>query len=108
MARHLCQPSRAREWWLGCSVLADEGSRPRFCFTYGDGVADVNIAKLIAFHKKQGTLAPVSAVHPPGRFGALNMEKQKIVSFEEKPDGDHSRVNGGLFCQLDVCIQIEK
>jgi glucose-1-phosphate cytidylyltransferase len=68
-----------------------------FCFTYGDGVADVNIAKLIDFHKQQRTLATVTAVQPPGRFGALNMEKQKIVGFEEKPDGDRSWINGGYF-----------
>lgn len=68
-----------------------------FCMTYGDGVADVDIGKLIAFHRKQGTLATVTAVQPPGRFGALNMEKQKIVGFEEKPQGDRSWINGGYF-----------
>jgi len=68
-----------------------------FCFTYGDGVADVDIGKLIAFHRKQGTLATVTAVQPPGRFGSLNMEKQKIVGFEEKPQGDQGWINGGFF-----------
>lgn len=71
--------------------------RETFCMTYGDGVADVDIGKLIAFHRRQGTLATVTAVQPPGRFGALNMDKQKIVSFEEKPQGDRSWINGGYF-----------
>jgi glucose-1-phosphate cytidylyltransferase len=68
-----------------------------FCFTYGDGVTDLNIGNLVAFHKKQGTLATVTAVQPPGRFGSLNVEKQRITSFEEKPQGDHSWINGGYF-----------
>ena len=68
-----------------------------FCFTYGDGLSDVDIAQLIAFHKERGTLATLTAVQPPGRFGALNMAQQTIVGFEEKPPGDHSWVNGGFF-----------
>lgn len=68
-----------------------------FCFTYGDGVSNVNITKLIQFHKQQRTLATVTAVQPPGRFGALNMTKNKITGFQEKPPGDNSWVNGGFF-----------
>jgi len=68
-----------------------------FCFTYGDGVSDVNVGKLIEFHKTQKTLATITAVQPPGRFGALNMKKQKIVDFEEKPAGDGGWINGGFF-----------
>jgi glucose-1-phosphate cytidylyltransferase len=68
-----------------------------FCMTYGDGVADVDIAKLIAFHKRQGKLATLTAVQPPGRFGTINMDNQEIVSFEEKPQGSHSWINGGYF-----------
>lgn len=68
-----------------------------FCFTYGDGVADVDIGKLIAFHKKQGTLATLTATQPPGRFGALNMSHNKITSFQEKPQGDGGWINGGFF-----------
>ena len=68
-----------------------------FCFTYGDGVSNVNIRELIAFHKERGTLATLTAVQPPGRFGALNMEQHKIVRFEEKPRGDSGWVNGGFF-----------
>lgn len=68
-----------------------------FCFTYGDGVSNVNISQLIEFHKKQNSLATVTAVQPPGRFGALNMTENKITGFEEKPQGDHSWINGGFF-----------
>jgi glucose-1-phosphate cytidylyltransferase len=68
-----------------------------FCFTYGDGVSNVDVRKLIAFHKERGTLATLTAVQPPGRFGALNMEQHKIVRFEEKPFGDSGWINGGFF-----------
>lgn len=68
-----------------------------FCFTYGDGLADINIKKLIEHHKKNGLLATVSAVAPPGRFGALKIEDNKVKSFIEKPAGDGNRINGGFF-----------
>jgi glucose-1-phosphate cytidylyltransferase len=68
-----------------------------FCFTYGDGLGNVDIGKLIAFHKAQGALATVTAVQPPGRFGALDMQKHKITGFKEKPQGDGGWVNGGFF-----------
>lgn len=70
-----------------------------FCFTYGDGVTDLNISELIAFHKKQGTLATMTAVQPPGRFGAFTMSESqsKITSFKEKPKGDGAWINGGYF-----------
>lgn len=68
-----------------------------FCFTYGDGVSNVNISKLLCFHKKQGTLATLTAVQPPGRYGALNMEEKRVVSFMEKPQGDGGWINGGYF-----------
>ena len=68
-----------------------------FCFTYGDGVSDVNISDLISFHKKNGRHATVTAVQPPGRFGALDMDGHAITSFEEKPQGDGVWVNGGYF-----------
>jgi glucose-1-phosphate cytidylyltransferase len=68
-----------------------------FCFTYGDGVGDVDIGALIAFHKHQGTLATLTAMQPPGRFGALNLDGHRIASFEEKPQGDGGRINGGFF-----------
>jgi len=68
-----------------------------FCFTYGDGVSDVNITELIEFHRSQHTLASVTAIQPAGRFGALDLSGNKIAAFEEKPQGDGSWVNGGYF-----------
>ena len=68
-----------------------------FCFTYGDGVSDVDISKLISFHKQQNTLATITATQPPGRFGALDMDQNKITSFKEKPVGDGGWINGGYF-----------
>jgi glucose-1-phosphate cytidylyltransferase len=68
-----------------------------FSMTYGDGVSNVDIGKLIAFHRERGTLATLSAVQPPGRFGALAMQDQRISSFQEKPQGDGAWINGGFF-----------
>ncbi len=68
-----------------------------FCFTYGDGVADVNIHKLIEFHKSKKRKATLTAVNPPGRFGSLEFERGKVLSFKEKPKGDGSLINGGFF-----------
>jgi len=70
-----------------------------FCFTYGDGVSNVNVKKLIEFHQAQGTLATLTAVQPPGRFGAICLEEgqTKIHHFHEKPKGDGAWVNGGYF-----------
>jgi glucose-1-phosphate cytidylyltransferase len=72
------------------------GNEP-FCFTYGDGVTNMNIAESIAFHEREGTLATVTAVLPPGRFGVITMKKTRITRFSEKPPGDGSRINGGFF-----------
>ncbi|RMF78486.1 MAG: glucose-1-phosphate cytidylyltransferase, partial [Nitrospirae bacterium] len=70
-----------------------------FCFTYGDGLADVDIRALIAFHRERHALATVTAVQPPGRFGALDLDEagERIHAFEEKPKGDGSWINGGFF-----------
>nr|WP_275984076.1 glucose-1-phosphate cytidylyltransferase [Paenibacillus hamazuiensis] len=68
-----------------------------FCFTYGDGLSNVNIQTLIEFHKKQATYATLTAVQPPGRFGALDFNENKITSFQEKPRGDGAWINGGYF-----------
>lgn len=68
-----------------------------FCFTYGDGVGDVDIGRLIAFHREQRTAATVTAVQPPGRFGAINLAQSKITSFQEKPQGDGGWISGGFF-----------
>jgi glucose-1-phosphate cytidylyltransferase len=68
-----------------------------FCFTYGDGVSDINISRLIAFHRQQGALATLTATQPPGRFGALNLHGDRILTFQEKPQGDGGWINGGFF-----------
>ncbi|WP_339916183.1 glucose-1-phosphate cytidylyltransferase [Yeosuana marina] len=68
-----------------------------FCFTYGDGVADINIQNLIDFHYSHGKEATLTATYPPGRFGALNIEGNQILKFEEKPKGDGALINGGYF-----------
>lgn len=68
-----------------------------FCFTYGDGVGDVNISELIKFHKRHGKHATLTASLPPGRFGALKIEKEKVLSFKEKPKGDGALINAGFF-----------
>jgi glucose-1-phosphate cytidylyltransferase len=68
-----------------------------FCFTYGDGVSDIDMRKLIDFHRKEGVLATVTAVQPPGRFGALAVEDERVRGFAEKPHGDGGWINGGFF-----------
>jgi glucose-1-phosphate cytidylyltransferase len=76
------------------NYVADEP----FCFTYGDGVADVDISSLVAHHASHGRLATVTAVQPPGRFGALQFgDKSSVSGFQEKPQGDGSWINGGFF-----------
>jgi glucose-1-phosphate cytidylyltransferase len=69
----------------------------RFCFTYGDGVANVDIGALIAHHSREGRQATLTAVQPPGRYGALHLEGNAVRQFQEKPDGDHAWINGGFF-----------
>lgn len=79
-----------------------------FCFTYGDGVSDINIKQLIAFHQQSGSQATLTAVQPPGRFGALNFDGSKVTSFQEKPVGDGGWINGGFFvCSPSVFDHIE-
>jgi glucose-1-phosphate cytidylyltransferase len=74
-----------------------------FCLTYGDGVADIDVGALIAFHKRQGRRATMTAVRPPGRFGAAQLDGDRVASFTEKPAGDGSYINGGFFvCAPDV------
>jgi len=68
-----------------------------FCLTYGDGVSDVDVSASIEFHKAHGKLATVTAVFPPGRFGALEIENKVVKSFMEKPKGDGAMINGGFF-----------
>lgn len=78
------------------------GSEP-FCFTYGDGLSDVDIGELIRFHRAHGRLATVTAIQPPGRYGALDMDGDAVASFKEKPAGDGAWINGGYFV-LDPAV----
>jgi len=68
-----------------------------FCFTYGDGLSDVNISELIDFHRDKKKIATVTAIQPPGRFGNLNLEVDSVKSFKEKPMADGNWINGGFF-----------
>ncbi|MAD95444.1 MULTISPECIES: glucose-1-phosphate cytidylyltransferase [unclassified Limnobacter] len=68
-----------------------------FCFTYGDGVGDIDIGASIAFHKQHGKAATLTATYPPGRFGALDIREGKVLNFKEKPKGDGAMINGGFF-----------
>jgi len=68
-----------------------------FCFTYGDGLADLDIGELVAFHEQHCKSATVTAIQPPGRYGALNMDGNRVTSFQEKPAGDGAWINGGFF-----------
>jgi glucose-1-phosphate cytidylyltransferase len=78
-----------------------------FCFTYGDGVSDVNITQLIEFHRAHGLQATLTATYPPGRFGALDIRAdQRVTSFMEKPKGDGSMINGGFFVLSPKVIEL--
>jgi glucose-1-phosphate cytidylyltransferase len=76
-----------------------------FCFTYGDGVSNVDISRSIAFHKQHGKLATVTAVQPPGRYGALQMTGAVVDGFTEKPRGDGGLINGGFFVLSPRCLE---
>lgn len=77
-----------------------------FCFTYGDGVSDVDISRSIVFHKQHGKLATVTAVQPPGRYGALQMTGVSVKGFTEKPRGDGGLINGGFFVLSPRCLDL--
>ena len=79
-----------------------------FCLTYGDGVSNINITELINFHKQQQTLATLTAVYPPARFGALDISNGKVNSFKEKLQGDGNRINGGFFVLSPKVIDLIK
>jgi glucose-1-phosphate cytidylyltransferase len=80
-----------------------------FCFTYGDGVSDVNIDQLLAFHRASGCLATLTATYPPGRFGALDIhDDHRVHSFKEKPKGDGGMINGGFFVLSPRVIDLIK
>lgn len=78
-------------------ILPYLGNDEEFCVTYGDGLADVDITATIAHHRKEGRLATVTAVQPPGRFGALMLDGARVTGFQEKPSGDGGWINGGFF-----------
>jgi glucose-1-phosphate cytidylyltransferase len=77
-----------------------------FCFTYGDGVSNLDIAATIAFHHQHGRLATVTAVQPPGRYGALQMDGEVVTGFVEKPRGDGGLINGGFFVLSPRCLDL--
>ena len=77
-----------------------------FCFTYGDGVSNVDIRASIKFHRQHGKLATVTAVHPPGRFGALERSGDQVTGFVEKPRGDGDLINGGFFIMSPKCLEL--
>jgi glucose-1-phosphate cytidylyltransferase len=84
------------------SYLGDE----TFCFTYGDGVGDVDIAESIRFHRQQGLTATLTGVQPPGRYGALEIHGNKVSRFQEKPEGDGGFINGGFFVMEPSAIDL--
>jgi glucose-1-phosphate cytidylyltransferase len=75
-----------------------------FCFTYGDGLSDIDISAQIEFHRSHGKLATVTAVQPPGRYGALQLDEEAVTGFTEKPKGDGGWINGGFFVLSPKCI----
>jgi glucose-1-phosphate cytidylyltransferase len=75
-----------------------------FCFTYGDGVADINITAEIAYHKEHGKMATIAAVQPPGRYGAISLNGNSVAGFTEKPRGDGGLINGGFFVLSPKCL----
>jgi glucose-1-phosphate cytidylyltransferase len=77
-----------------------------FCFTYGDGVADIDIGALVAFHNSHGRRATLTAVAPPGRFGAMEFDGDRVTHFREKPDGDGVRINGGFFVAMPSVLDL--
>jgi glucose-1-phosphate cytidylyltransferase len=77
-----------------------------FCFTYGDGVSSLDISASIAFHRQHGRLATVTAVQPPGRYGALKMDEDRVTGFAEKPRGDGGLINGGFFVLSPQCVDL--
>ncbi len=77
-----------------------------FCFTYGDGIADIDISAEIAFHKQHGKWATVAAVQPPGRYGALQLKGANVTGFLEKPRGDGGLINGGFFVLSPKCLDL--
>lgn len=85
-------------------VAAHVGDEDAFCFTYGDGVSDIDITSQVAFHKRHGKLATVTAVQQPGRYGTLDRDGDAVRGFVEKPKGDGGWINGGFFVLSPQCL----
>lgn len=116
---HVCEP-HAEPWKVTLVDTGDNtmtGGRLKrvapyirdeecFCFTYGDGVADINISEEIAFHRQHGKLATIAAVQPAGRYGALQTTGTRVNSFIEKPAGDGGVINGGFFVLSPNCLEL--
>ena len=77
-----------------------------FCFTYGDGLADLDVSSLVAFHREHGRSATVTAVAPPGRYGALEVDGESVTGFTEKPQGGSGVINGGFFVLERSCLDL--
>ena len=77
-----------------------------FCMTYGDGLSDVDVTALVDFHRAHGCMATVTAVKPPGRFGALELDGERVTGFTEKPPGDDGLINGGFFVLQPECLEL--
>jgi glucose-1-phosphate cytidylyltransferase len=77
---------------------------PEFCLTYGDGLADVDLDALVALHRREGRMATVTAVRPPGRYGTIEREGTRATAFTEKPPGDGASINGGFFVLSPACL----
>ncbi len=77
---------------------------PEFCFTYGDGLSDIDIAASVEFHRREARLATVTAVRPPGRYGTLETDGNRVTAFTEKPPGDGASINGGFFVLSPKCL----
>jgi glucose-1-phosphate cytidylyltransferase len=77
-----------------------------FCFTYGDGLSDVNVARLVEFHRREGRQATLTGVQPPGRYGTLQIDDTAVRQFQEKPDGDGGWINGGFFVLEPAVIDL--
>ena len=77
-----------------------------FCFTYGDGLSDVDISSTIKFHREHGKLATITGVQPPGRYGALEISNKQVTAFTEKPRGDGALINGGFFILSPNCLDL--
>ncbi len=105
LARHAGGNRRNDGDWRACQNASRYlGDDDTFLLTYGDGVGNIDVRKAIDFHRAEGRLATVTAVQPPGRFGALDIKGNKVAQFLEKPKGDGGYINGGFFVLSRKCV----